>query len=435
MNILIIGGGGREHALLSIYSTSSKVKKLFSIPGNDLMSFKAEKPVKIFPKINPTDKNAILNVVKKEKIDFVDVAQDNPLAEGMVDFLQSKDIKTFGPTKAAAQIEWNKEWSRDFMKKHHLPIPSYVAFSSIKKAKEYIQRLPKGGFFVKASGLAAGKGAIRCDNKEELLKAVEQMKTFGKSGKTFLIEEALIGEEASIYAICDGKNFKILKSAQDNKQVNNFDQGVNTGGMGANSPALVTSGVKVNKRIKQIIAMTIKGMRDEGISYVGVLYLGIIIDKKKNLKIIEFNARWGDPEAQVVLPGIKNDYVSIVEACIKGDLNKIKISEDKKTRVCVVGVSRGYPEDYSKVKNKELFGLDRATKIDGVEIYGAGIKRNGKREFVDGGRVINVIGEGDDIFEARSRAYRAISLINIKDNNLHYRTDIGWRDVDRRLNR
>lgn len=424
MNILIIGGGGREHALLSQYSKSSKVKKLFCLPGNGLMDYKSEKPVKIFPNIKPTDKSRIWEIVKKEKINIVDVAQDNPLAEGLVDFLQEKKVDVFGPTKFASQIEWDKEWSREFMKRHHLPIPSYEVFSSIKKAKDHIKRLPKGSFFVKASGLAAGKGAIQCDNREELIEAIDLMKIFGDSGRTFLIEEALIGEEASIYAISDGNNYKILKSAQDNKQINNYDQGPNTGGMGANSPALVTTDRRINKNIEHIIANTIKGMSDEGIPYKGVLYLGIIIDKKKNIKIIEFNARWGDPEAQVVLPGIKNDYVSIVEACIKGNLNKLKISEDNKTRVCVVGASKGYPDDYSAVRGKEIFGLEKASKIGGVEIYGAGIKRNGKRTFAEGGRIINVIGEGNDmiwwllVLNTDSRKWRRASVVRLRTSKL-----------------
>ncbi len=431
MKVLIIGGGGREHTLLSQYKKSSKVKKLYSVPGNGLMDFNSEKPVTIYPYLKPTDKKSIWEIVSKEKIDLVDVAQDDSLAHGMVDFLQEKGVKTFGPAQNAAQIEWSKEWSRNFMKKHNLPIPHFAVFSNSKKAKDYINRLPMGALFVKASGLAAGKGSIKSEDKKDALAAIKKMKDLGDAGKTFLIEECLVGEEISVYALSDGENFKILKAAQDNKPVYNFDEGPNTGGMGSNAPALVASDPKIMNKIRRIVKKTIEGMQKEGRPYKGVLYLGLIIDKSREPRIIEFNARWGDPESQVVLPGIKNDYVDVVTACVERTLNKIKISEDSKTRVCVVGASRGYPEDYSRVKNKEVFGIEEASRVDGVRVYGAGITRRGKRFFASGGRVLNVVGEGKDIFEARAKAYQAISLISIKGNNLHYRTDIGWRDVER----
>lgn len=432
MKVLIVGGGGREHTLLSQYRKSSKVKKIFAVPGNGLMGFKSVKEIVSYPNIKSTDKKSIWEVVAREKIDLVDVAQDEPLAGGMVDFLEEKGVKAFGPTRKASQIEWSKEWSRNFMKKYNLPIPHFAVFLSPNKSKDYIKRLPEGALFIKASGLAAGKGAIRAGDKKDALKAVDKMKDFGEAGEKFLIEECLDGEEVSVYALCDGENFKILKAAQDNKPVNNFDEGPNTGGMGSNAPALVVENTEIMKKIRYIIKKTIEGMQKEERPYKGVLYLGLIIDKKKQPKIIEFNARWGDPEAQVILPGIKNDYVDTAIACIKGSLNKIKLLEDSKTRVCIVGASRGYPGDYSEVKNKEIFGIEKALKIEGVTIYGAGVKREGKRFFANGGRVLNVVGDGKDIIEARSRAYRAISLINIEGNRLHYRTDIGWRDVERK---
>ena len=432
MKILVVGGGGREHTLLTKYSKSKKIKKLYSVPGNGLMDYKSEKEVKIYPEIKPTDKNSIWEIISKEKIDMVDVAQDDPLAEGMVDFLTEKSVATFGPTREAAQIEWSKEWSRNFMKKYYLPTPHFAIFTSVNEAKDHIKKLPEGSFFVKASGLAAGKGAIRAENRREAFEAIESMKDFGEAGRTFLIEECLVGEEVSVYAICDGANFKILKPAQDNKPVNNFDEGPNTGGMGSNSPALVATKV-VMKKVKEIVKQTINGMREEGRPYKGILYLGLIVDKNKKVKIIEFNARWGDPEAQVVVPGIKNDYLDIVIACLEGRLNKIKIGEDKKSRVCVVGASKGYPGDYSTAKGKEIFGFEKALKVPGVTLYGAGILRKSNRFFANGGRVFSVVGEGKDIFEARSKAYQAISLINFEGNNLHYRTDVGWRDVEREV--
>jgi len=430
MNVLVLGGGGREHCLVSAYSKSSQVKKLYVVPGNGLMNFLEEKPIKIYPYFKPTDKKSIWEVVSKEKIDLVDVAQDDPLAEGTVDYLESKAVATFGPSQKAAQLEWSKDWSRNFMKRHSLPIPSFATFNIVNQAKDYIKKLPSGSFFVKASGLAAGKGAIRADNKNEAYKAVERMKEFGGSGKTFLIEECLEGEEVSVYAICDGRNFKLLKVAQDNKQVYNFDEGPNTGGMGDNAPALVANKSVINK-VETMVKKTLLGMEKEGRIYKGVLYLGLIITKDGEPKIIEFNARWGDPETQVVLPGVKNDYVDLVTACIDGKLDKINISQDNKTRVCVVGACRGYPNDYSAVQGKEIFGIKEVMNAQGVSVYGAGVSRKGERFFVNGGRVLNVVGEGKDIIEARAKAYSSISLIRIEGNNMHYRTDIGWRDVER----
>ncbi len=433
MKVLIVGGGGREHTLLNQYKKSSKVKKLYSVPGNGLMDFRSEKTVKTYTDLKPTDKESIWDIVKKERIGLVDVAQDDPLAEGVVDFLQVKGVKVFGPTKYAAEIEWNKDWSRNFMERHKLPIPHFAVFASVNKAKDYVKKLPEGASFIKASGLAAGKGAIYAESRVDAFSAIDKMSSFGKAGRNFLIEECLVGEEVSIYALSDGTDYKILKAAQDNKQVNSFDEGPNTGGMGANAPALIVADKNLMKKIENIVKKTIEGMKEEGRTYKGVLYVGLIIDKKKNPKIIEFNARWGDPEAQVVLTGIKNDYVDVVESCIEGTLSKLKISEDGKTRVCVVGASKGYPGDYTQVKGKKVFGVEEAEKVPGVTIYGAGLRRSGKIVTAFGGRVLNVVGEGRNIFEARERAYQAISHINIEDNNLHYRTDIGWRDVERKV--
>jgi phosphoribosylamine--glycine ligase len=432
INVLIIGGGGREHTLSKTYAKSKRVNKIFVVPGNGLMGVWEKKKVLTFPKIKPTDFSGIWEIVARNKISLVDVAQDDPLAAGGVDFFNEKGVAAFGPTRSAAQIEWDKDWARNFMKRASLPIPAFASFSSKKEAARYANKLQKGACFVKAAGLAAGKGAIKATNKREALSAIDQMASFGEAGETFLIEEALYGEEFSAYAICDGKNFKILKCAQDNKAVYNFDEGANTGGMGAVAPALVTKSAKIKKQIEKIFEKAINGLVKEGRPYKGILYLGGIITKS-GIKIIEFNARWGDPEAQVVLPAIMNDYLDIVSASINGRLDKIKIQEDSKTRVCVVGASRGYPGDYSRAKNKKIFDLEKASKSTFVAIYGAGIEKKGKSFFTAGGRVFNVVAEGKDIIEARNRAYGAIANIFIERNNLHYRTDIGSRDVERKL--
>jgi len=433
LKVLIIGGGGREHTLLKAYAKSKRVKKIFVVPGNGLMGFFEVKPIMTFPGIKPTDFEKIWEIVAKNKIDLVDVAQDDPIAAGGVDFFTAKGVAAFGPTKEAAQIEWDKKWAREFMKRLGLPIPRFASFSSEKEAASYINKLPKGACFVKASGLAAGKGAIKAINKKEVLEAIKQMPLFGPAGKTFLIEEMLVGEEFSAYAICDGEHFQILKAAQDNKPVFNFDEGPNTGGMGATAPVFATNKKIIQKQIKEIFKTVVAGLASEGRPYKGILYLGGIISEGK-VKIIEFNARWGDPEAQVVLPGIKNGYVDIVSACLEGKLNKLKIREDTKTRVCVVGASRSYPGDYSAASGKKIFGLEQAAKLPGVTVIGAGIKRRGKYFFTRGGRVFNIVAEGKDIVEARNKAYAAMAKIFVAGNNLHYRTDIGWRDVERSLN-
>ena len=432
LNVLIIGGGGREHTLVKAYAKSKRVKKIFVVPGNGLMGVFEQKAVVTFPGIKPTDFEKIWEIVEKNKIDLVDVAQDDPLAAGGVDFFTAKGVAAFGPTKTAAQIEWDKEWAREFMNKYHLPIPRFASFSSGKEAERYLNKLQNGACFVKAAGLAAGKGAIRANNKNEALAATKQMGSFGSAGETFLIEELLEGEEFSAYAVCNGKHFQILKCAQDNKAIFNFDKGPNTGGMGAVTPILATTKTRTKNKIKGIFENAIAGLASEGRPYTGILYLGGIITKD-GIKIIEFNARWGDPEAQVVLPGIKNDYVELVSACLEGRLNKLKIKEDVKTRVCVVGASRGYPGDYSQAKGKKIFGLKEAAHMPGVAVIGAGIERRGQDFLTNGGRLFNIVAEGKNIIEARNKAYSAMAKIFIEGNNLHYRTDIGWRDVERHL--
>ncbi len=435
MNILIIGSGGREHALATAYSKSKKVKKIIVAPGNALISYKATK-VKIEPDVAATDFDGVLKLVKKYKVDLVDVAGDDPLAEGFVDKLQSLGIKAFGPTKAAAEIEWNKDWSRHFMRKYKLPVPAYRSFSDTKKATAYVNSLKEQVLYIKASGLALGKGAIRAENKKEAIAAINSMKNFGKAGETFLIEQCLIGEEFSLFAICDGKNYQIVGTAQDHKTVYDHDKGPNTGGMGCvSSPKVVTP--KILKKVEQTILKPFMiGMQKEGRPYIGILYLGAMVTRstssgRADIKIVEFNARWGDPEAEVLVPAIKTDYLTIVESALNKKINKIKIVCDKLSRLSVAGCSLGYPVDYSKVKGKTIKGLEKTIKLPGVKIFGAGIAKKDKNFVVHGGRVFHVVGEEKTLVQARDKAYKAIEAINIQGNNLHFRTDIGWRDLER----
>ncbi|MBI2074712.1 MAG: phosphoribosylamine--glycine ligase [Candidatus Levybacteria bacterium] len=429
MNILVITANGREHALADAYSKSKKVKKVVMIPGNGLTDFTNPK-IKNYPDVSITDFDGIIDVCRKEEIDLVDVSQDDIIAAGYVDKLEALGIQTFGPTQKAAEIEWSKKWARDFMAKHNLPIPHFKSFNNQKEAIEYINSLTEQILYIKASGLAAGKGAIRAENKKEALDAILAMNQFGKAGETFVIEECLIGEEFSLFAICDGENFQVASVAQDHKTVYESDKGPNTGGMGcvAQTNALNSSMIRIIEQ--KILKPFIEGMQKENRPYKGVLYLGGMVNKN-DVKIIEFNARWGDPEAEVIIPGIKNDYLSIVEAVTMKQLNNVTIKLDGKIRISIAGCSRGYPNDYSIVKGKEIFGLKEAMGLPGISIYGAGIKRQGKRFFVSGGRIFHLVAEGENIIQARVRAYGAMAMISIEGNNLHYRTDIGWRDVMR----
>lgn len=435
MNILILGSGGREHALVNAYAKSKKVEKIFIAPGNPFIDY-SNKKAKSLPDVPSTDFEKVLGVIRKFKIDLVDVAQDDPLALGFVDRLSELGISTFGPLKNAAEIEWSKEWSRNFMQKYHLPIPHFKSFNSANKGIFYVKSLREQVLFVKASGLTLGKGVIRAENKEEAVLAIRAMKQFGKAGETYVIEEAMMGEEFSLFVICDGENYKVIGTAQDHKTIFNHDEGPNTGGMGcALNPKIITP--KILKEIdKEILIPFMKGMKKEGRPYSGILYLGGMITRSASsgqagVKIVEFNSRWGDPEAEVLIPGITTDYLTIVQSVIQGKLNKIKLKNDKLIRVSIAGCSRGYPVDYSKVKGKRINGLEKVNKFPNITVYGAGISTSGNKFIVNGGRAFHVMGEGLTLSQARLRAYGAISMTSIEGNNLHYRTDIGWRDMER----
>lgn len=429
MKILIIGAGGREHALALSYAKNKKVKNVFVAPGNDFMP-STNKKIKTLPEIPLGDYESLLAFAKKEKIDLVDVAQDDVIAQGYVDKLKKEGIMAFGPTKDASEIEWSKDYARNFMKKYKLPIPFFKSFNSSQKAITYLKNQKEQPYFVKASGLALGKGAIRADSKYEAAKAVYSMKDFGDAGQTFLIEELLSGEEFSLFIFCDGKDYKITNASQDHKAIYDQDKGPNTGGIGCVSPVSCVTPKLLKEIENEIIKPTLKGLLNENRPYAGILYLGGMITKK-GVKIIEFNARWGDPEAEVILPSIKTDYLTIVQSILNKKLSKTNIFFDKKVRISIAGCSQGYPADYSKAKGKKIFGLEKAIKLPGISIFSSGIKRSGKNWVVNGGRVFHIVAEGENIEEARARAYNAMAGIYIEGDNLHYRTDIGWRDVER----
>lgn len=429
MNVLVIGQNGREHALAVTYAKSNKVNKVVMTPGNGLTDFSNDK-IKNYPDVGMFDFEKIVQVAKKENIDLVDVAQDDIIAKGYVDKFTKLEIKAFGPSQIASQIEWDKKWSRDFMVKYKLPIPHFKSFNNRKEAIAYVEKNPQQLLFIKASGLALGKGVIRADNKQQAIQAIKDMSRFGKAGETFLIEEGLVGEEFTLFAICDGDNYVITKSSQDHKTIYNGDKGPNTGGVGSVAPTLALTASMIRIIEATIIEPTIDGMKKEGRPYKGILYLGGIITEN-GIRIIEFNARWGDPEAEVILPSIQTDYVDAVEAVLEKKLDQLEIKFDEKVRISVAACSKGYPEDYSAAKGKEILGLLDAMKMPDITIFGSGIKRNGNKFFANGGRIFYVVAEGENIVDARKKAYNAMKLISIDGDNLHYRTDIGWRDIQR----
>ncbi len=429
MNILIIGQNGREHALAETYTKSKRVEKVVMTPGNGLTDFDNKK-IKNHPDVGMWDFDKIVDVCKKEKINLVDVAQDDIIAAGYVDKFISLGIKAFGPTQKASQLEWDKQWSRNFMVKYDLPIPVFKAFSNQKQAIDYVNNLEDKLLFIKATGLAFGKGVIKATNKKEAVEAIKQMEEFGKSGETFLIEEGLVGEEFSLFALCDGKDFKVISWAQDHKTAFDKDLGPNTGGMGSVAPAGVVTKEIIEKVEEKILKPLMEGMQNEGRPYKGILYLGGMLTNI-GVRIIEFNCRWGDPEAEVILPSIKTDYLQIVEAILDGKLDNLEIELDDKVRISVAGCSKGYPGDYAEVKGKKILGLGKAMQISGVNIFGSGIKREDKVFIANGGRLFYIVAEGKNIVEARDKAYKAMNLISIEGDNLHFRTDIGWRDIER----
>lgn len=436
--VLIVGGGGRESAFVDKYAQSRHVKKIIAIPGNDLMQESTNKPVQTYQQLKTTSVKEILEICDEEKVSLVDVAQDNAVGSGLVDKLTQKGIPVVGPTRNAGQIEWDKAWAREFGERHKLPQPSFKICFSEKEGINYLKSQTDQPWFVKAAYLAEGKGALPAKNNKEAIEKIKEMRRFEKAGEVFLLEKWLKGdddfaEEFSTFIFSDGEHYQIIGSAQDHKRVNNFDEGENTGGMGCSTPPLVLTS-EIKNDIKKIFDKTISGLRSEERPYKGVLYLGgMVIRQKNKLKpyVIEFNARWGDPEAQVILPGLKNDLFEISMAIAKGNISNLKIKTDGKARVVVAGASKGYPRDYQAAKGKRIYGLDEAREIDGVRVYGAGIKKENGKYYAQGGRLFYIVGEGKTVIEARRKAYEAMSLVYIEGNNLHFRTDIGWRDIQR----
>ncbi len=441
MKIVIVGSGAREDVLRRAHEQSPEVDEIIAVPGNGMMDFSRMKTVKRYPEVKATDIPSIVGIAQQEKVDLVDIGPEGPLAAGLVDELFKAGIPAFGPKLSATFLEADKAEARDFMNRHAIPQPQYMVFTSEESGLSYVSSLPPDLFpkYVKAAGLCGGKGALKAVNIAEAQIRIKQMKDFEKSGERYLVEDCMAGEEVSIFAFCDGKTYKLVrKAAQDNKRALNYDEGEQTGGMGGHAPAMVATTEHMDK-FGEIARNTIKGMKEEGIPYAGVLYLGGMITPE-GPKIVEYNMRHGDPEAQITIPGLvirkkgtlqTASYTMLVQSCTQGELDKFDVETDGNVRVCIVGSSRGYPGDYSAMKKKRIYGIEDAMCVPGVTVYGGGVECEDGKLYVDGGRLFSVVAEGRNVIDARAKAYCAISMVHIDGNNLHFRDDIAWRDVQR----
>lgn len=422
MKILVVGGGGREHAIIWKIAQSPKVDKIYCAPGNGGISELAA-----CVDIKATDIEGIVNFAKLEKIDMVMVAPDDPLVMGMVDALEKEGIRAFGPRANAAIIEGSKVFSKELMKKYNIPTARYEVFTNSAEALEYIK---KGSFpaVIKAEGLALGKGVIIAQNIEEAEKAIHDImdnKVFGESGNRVVIEEFLTGPEVSVLAFTDGKTVKPMVSAQDHKRAYDNDQGLNTGGMGTFSPSRLYDEAKAKECMENIFLPTIRAMAAEGRPFKGVLYFGLMMTKD-GVKVIEYNARFGDPETQVVLPRLKTDLVEIMDAIIDERLDQVDIQWEDNAAVCVVLASGGYPVKYKS--GYEIKGISAAEALGNITIFHAGTKKVGNVTVTAGGRVLGVTAVAENLDQAIDKAYEGVGCVKFKD--MHYRKDIGIKKYE-----
>lgn len=417
MKVLIVGSGGREHAIAASAAKSSKVEKMYCAPGNAGIAEYAE-----CVDIGAMEFDKLTAFAKEAEIDLVIVGMDDPLVGGFVDELEAAGIRTFGPRKNAAILEGSKAFSKDLMKKYNIPTAGYENFTDPDKALTYLETA-KFPIVLKADGLALGKGVLICNTLEEAKEGVKTImldKKFGSAGNEMVIEEFMTGREVSVLSFVDGKTIKTMTSAQDHKRAGDGDTGLNTGGMGTFSPSpFYTKEVEVfcNKYVYQA---TVDAMAAEGRAFKGVIFFGLMLTED-GPKVLEYNARFGDPEAQVVLPRMKNDLIEVVEACIDGTLDQIDLQFEDNAAVCVVLASDGYPVQYDK--GFEVTGLEEFKKHEGYYCFHAGTKFDGDKIVTNGGRVLGITAKGKDLKEARANAYAAAEWV--KFDNKYMRHDIG----------
>ncbi|NLK97372.1 phosphoribosylamine--glycine ligase [Defluviitalea saccharophila] len=417
MKVLVVGSGGREHAIIWKIAQSKKVSKIYCAPGNGGIKSLAE-----CVDIKATDIEALADFAQNAQIDFTIVGMDDPLMLGIVDKFQERGLKIFGPTQKAALIEGSKAFSKDLMKKYNIPTAAYEVFDDSKAAIEYLktQSFP---IVVKADGLALGKGVLICNSFEEAKDAVFAImedKQFGEAGNKVVIEEFMEGQEVSILSFCDGNTIIPMVSAQDHKRALDNDQGLNTGGMGTFSPSRVYTKEINDYCMENIFKPTLDAMREEGRPFTGILFFGLMLTKD-GVKVLEYNARFGDPEAQVVLPRLKGDLLEILEACVDQRLHEVKVEWEDNAAVCVVLASGGYPLSYEK--GYPITGLEAFNDVEDIIIFHAGTAKKGDQIVTDGGRVLGVTGIAATLDEAIKTAYQGVEKIHFEKK--HYRKDIG----------
>lgn len=423
MNILLIGSGGREHALALKLVASPLCDRLYALPGNPGIGEIAEN----VEEISITDGEAILKFSKEKEIGLVVVGPELPLTEGIADVLTAGGVKVFGPSKAAAELEGSKVFAKRIMSKYRVPTAHCEVFNNASRARVYVRQMG-APIVVKADGLAAGKGVVVAQTVEEALAAVDSMleeKAFGEAGVRVVMEEFLEGEEASVLAFTDGETIKAMIPSQDHKCIFDGDKGPNTGGMGTYAPAPVVTAEVMERVQKEILEPMIVGMKQEGKPYKGCLYAGLMITKK-GPKVIEFNCRFGDPETQVVLPLLDSDLVEVMLACVDGKLAETEVKWSKDAAVCVVMAAKGYPGSYAK--GDAITGLDEAKAL-GCNICEAGTVLKDSVKVTNGGRVLGVVGRAADIKAAAAKAYEGVGKISFKD--AYYRRDIAHRALER----
>lgn len=422
MKVLVVGGGGREHALIRKIKESSKVDEIFCTPGNGGISYDA----KCFD-VSATDIDGVVDLAKKLSVDLVVVAPDDPLVAGMVDALNDAGFKTFGPRANAAIIEGSKVFSKELMQKYNIPTAEYKVFDNANDAIEYIKEKNEFPTVIKADGLALGKGVIIPENLDDAVAGVKEImedKIFGASGNNIVVEEFLTGPEVSVLAFTDGKCVKPMVSSMDHKRALDGDKGLNTGGMGTVSPNPYYTEEVAAECMDKIFMPTINAMNQEGRTFKGCLYFGLMITPK-GPKVIEYNCRFGDPETQVVLPRLKTDIIDIFEAINNETLSELDIEWSEKACACVIMASGGYPKSYKK--GVEITGLTSG-QLDGVTVYHAGTKIENDKLVTSGGRVLGVTALGDSLADALKKSYEAVE--NIYFDNAHYRKDIGKRALE-----
>lgn len=422
MKVLVIGSGGREHALVWKIAQSPRLNRIFCAPGNAGIARLAE-----CLNIKAEDIPGLLDFARKDRIDLTVVGPEAPLTAGLVDHFEQAGLRVFGPSQAAAEIEGSKVFCKELLRKYGIPTGGFAVFNEPVLAKEYVREQPLP-VVLKAEGLAAGKGVIIAQTVDEAVGAIDRImveREFGAAGDRLLIEECLVGQEASVMAFVDGTHLSPMVPAQDHKRVFDSDEGPNTGGMGAYSPVPAVTEDLYEVAVNRILQPTVEAMAKEGRTYRGVLYAGVMLTAE-GPKVLEYNCRFGDPETQVVLPRLNSDLLEIMEACVDGSLDRVQPEWSDKTAVCVVMASGGYPGDYEK--GKDLQGLQAAAAFEGVTLFHAGTTEKHGCVVTDGGRVLGVTALGDGFRDTIEKVYSAAGQIRFE--GMHLRQDIGRRALE-----